>query len=236
MNRLLASAFALSFSVTPVLAGPVTDFEAAYNTAYASYRTALFATNTGDAARSAAVLGQLDSNWAGLMAQYRTSPPPQYQDDPMWDQTMAEVTAILGTATAEVAAGDLPAAHDTLEGVRDALGALHARNNVETFSDRMNAYHAEMEVVLAIDLTNLDATTRQGLLEHSAVLAYLATDVLSAPPAAATENADYAPLAAAMQASIDQFVAAARGSDDAALRTAIGALKAPYSRLFLFFG
>lgn len=236
MNRLLASALALSLGVSPVLAGPVTDFEAAYDTAYARYRTALFATNAGDAARSVAVLGQLDTAWSALMAQYRSSPPPQYEDDPMWDGTLAEVTAILDRATTQATAGDLPAAHDTLEAVREALGALHARNNVETFSDRMNAYHAEMEAVLALDLSALDATLRQSLLEHAAVLAYLATDVLAAPPAAAAASPDYAGLAAAMQTSVDQFIAAARSGDDAALRSAVAGLKAPYSRLFLQFG
>lgn len=236
MNRLLATALSLSLHVAPAMAGPVEDFESVYDTAYAQYRTALFATNAGNAERSVAVLGQLDSAWSALMAQYRASPPPQYEADPMWDETIEEVTTILDAATTQVAAGDLAMAHVTLEGVREALGALHARNNIETFSDRMNAYHAEMEAILEMDLDLVDATARQRLLEHSAVLAYLARDVLSAPPAVARDNAEYAPLAAAMQASVDQFVAAARAGDDAALRTAVGGLKVPYSRLFLQFG
>ncbi len=236
MKRLLTTALVLSLNVAPAMAGPVQDFETAYDSAYAQYRTALFATNAGNAERSVAVLGQLDSAWSALMAQYRVSPPPQYEADPMWDETIEEVTTILDAATTQAAAGDLATAHVTLEGVREALGALHARNNIETFSDRMNAYHAEMEAILEMDLDQIDATVRQSLLEHSAVLAYLANDVLSEPPAAALDSAEYGPLAAAMQASVDQFVAAARAGDDAALRTAVGGLKVPYSRLFLQFG
>ncbi|GAB4267929.1 MAG: hypothetical protein Kow0013_18300 [Pararhodobacter sp.] len=236
MNRLFASVVALTLTAAPALAGSVADFEAAHAATHASYRTALFATGSGDAARAGVAMEELDNGWAGLMSQYRSSPPPQYEDDPLWGQTLTEVTDILDQATADVSAGDLEAAHLTLEGVRDALGALHARNNIETFSDRMNAYHAEMEAVLDIDLSELDAATRQRLLEHSAVLAYLARDVLAAPPAAAEGNAQYAQLAAAMQASVDQFVAAARAGDDDALRAAIAGLKVPYSRLFVNFG
>ena len=236
MKRLLATAFVLSLNVAPVVAGPVADFENSYNVAYSSYRTALFATNTGDAAKSVGALKLLENNWTGLMIQYRASPPPQFEADPLWDQTIEDVTSLLDRSKTQAAAGDLPAAHETLEGIREALGALHARNHIETFSDRMNAYHTEMEVILGSDTTNMDVEVRRALLEHSAVLEYLATDVLSAPPAAAIESPEFATLAAGLQTSVDQFVDAARSGDDAALLAAIGALKVPYSKLFLKFG
>lgn len=236
MNRILAAAFVLSLGAAPVLAGPVTDFDDAYDVAYASYRIALFATNSGDAAKSDGALKQLDSTWTVLTGKYRASPPPQFEADPLWDQTIQEVTSLLDQAKTQTAAGDLPTAHATLEGIREALGSLHARNHVETFSDRMNAYHAEMEMILEMDMTRLDVAARQSLLEHSAVLAYLAADVLAAPPAAANANPEFMPLATGLQTSVDQFVAAARGDDYAALLTAVGALKVPYSKLFLKFG
>jgi hypothetical protein len=82
----------------------------------------------------------------------------------------------------------------------------------------------------------LDAAVKQSLLEHSAVLAYLAEDVVLAPPAGAINSPEFAALSVALQTSVDQFVAAARSGDDAALLGAIGALKVPYSKLFLKFG
>ncbi len=245
MNRLLTTALALSLAastalstgfVGSALAGPVADFEAAYDGAYASYRTALFATNSGDAAKSVGALTQLDAGWAALMAQYRASPPPQYEADPMWDASAQEVTDHVEAAKAQVAAGELPKAHETLEGIREVLGSLHARNGVETFSDRMNAYHAEMEVILGMDASAMDAAAKQSLLEHAAVLAYLAKDALDAPPAAAAGNAEYEALAKAVQGSVDQFLTAARSGDEAALKAALGGLKVPYSKLFLKFG
>jgi len=236
MNRIRATTLILSLGAAPALAGAVAEFETAYNTAYANYRTALFATNSGDATKSGGALKQFDGTWTELAAQYRANPPPQFEDDPLWGQTVEEVTSLLDQAKTQATAGDLPTAHATLEEIRDALGVLHARNNVETISDRMNAYHAEMEVILGMDMTNLDAAAKQNLLEHSAVLAYLAADVLSAPPAELIENPEFGTLAIGLQTSVDQFVAAARVGDDAALLASVRALKVPYLKLFLKFG
>jgi hypothetical protein len=222
--------------LSPAFAGPVTDFEAAYGEMYAGYRSALFATNSGSAENSAAALQGLEKQWDALTAAYGQTPPPQYESDPEWAATIANVSGSIAKASDAVAKGDLPASHETLEGVREAFSALHARNGIETFSDRMNAYHAEMEKIIGLDLAALDAGAKQTLLEHSAVLAYLAQDVLSAPPANAKDNAEYAILSAALQASVDQLVTAARAGDEAAIKAAVGALKVPYSKFFLKFG
>jgi hypothetical protein len=233
-TMLLSIAFLTSLA--PVYAGPVTDFESAYDEMYAGYRSALFATNSGNAEKSAAALQGLEKQWGSLIAAYGHTPPPQYESDPQWDKTIAAVSGSIARASEGVAKGDLAESHKTLEGVREAFSALHARNGIETFSDRMNAYHAEMEQILGLDLTSLDAPAKQTLLEKSAVLAYLAQDVLAAPPAMAEGNADYAALSAAMQASVDQLVAAARAGDETAIKAAVGGLKVPYSKFFLKFG
>lgn len=220
----------------PALAGPVTDFEAAYGDMYAGYRSALFATNSGSAEKSAAALDGLQKHWAALVTTYGKTPPPQYESDPMWGETIADVTGSIAKAAEAAAAGNLPESHETLEAVREAFSALHARNGIETFSDRMNAYHAEMEKILALDLSVLNPAARQAMLEHAAVLAYLAQDVLSAPPAGVADDADYAALSAALQASVDAFITAARAQDDAAIKAAVSGLKVPYSKFFLKFG
>ncbi|RYI13400.1 MAG: hypothetical protein EON48_12535 [Acetobacteraceae bacterium] len=233
-TTLLSLAVLACFS--PAFAGPVTEFEAAYGEMYAGYRSALFATNSGNAEKSAAALQGLETQWGALTATYGQIPPPQYEADPKWGDTIADVTGSIAKASEAVAKGNLPESHETLEGVREAFSALHARNGIETFSDRMNAYHAEMEKIIGLDLAALDAPAKQTVLEHAAVLAYLAQDVMSAPPASAEGNADYAPLSAAMQASVDQLLTAARAGDAAAIKAAVGGLKVPYSKFFLKFG
>jgi len=226
----------LSLQGTMALAGPVADFEGDFAGMYASYRGALFATNSGDAAKSGKALGALDSAWAALTTEYGTTPPPQYADDVQWASMVAEVQGDLDKAKAEAGAGELDTAHVTLEAIREAFSDLHARNGIETFSDRMNAYHAEMEHVLEVDIAAIDAATGQTLLEHAAVLSYLADDILQAAPAGAEGSGEYAALSKALQASVDQFLAAARSGDDAALKAAVGGLKVPYSKFFLKFG
>ena len=165
MRRILLTATLLSATFAgAVTAGPVSDFEAAFRGLYGNYRTALFATNSGDAAKSVKAMGAFDASWSAMMAEYGTTPPPHYADDPEWGATLASVQARLAAASTEVAAGKLPAAHEALEGIRDDIGDLHDRNMIETFSDRMNAYHAAMEEVLAIDPAtgHLDFSSFQG--------------------------------------------------------------------------
>lgn len=237
MIRSLATAsLVLSLQCAPVFAGPVSDFEAAFGDVYADYRSALFATNSGDTEKSNMILNGLGTKWNGLVAGFRLTPPPQYEDDPLWGETMDKVGGYLEKAKAEAENGQLPTAHETLEAVRDEIGNLHARNNVETFSDRMNAYHAEMEHVLDLDLSNIDAATKQTLLEHAAVLSYLADDVLQMPPAKIADQAEYDTLANALKSSVEKFLATARAGDAEGLKAAVGGLKVPYSKFFLKFG
>ncbi len=232
----LAAATAICLCTTSAHAGPVAEFELAFGDMYSSYRSALFATNSGDAEKSAKALKALDTKWAELTSVYANSPPPQYQDDPQWSQMIADVTGYLEQAESEAAAGQLPVAHVTLEAIREEFGSLHGRNGVQTFSDRMNAYHAEMEHVLELDLSGFDDAAANRVLEHAGVLGYLADDVLALPPAQAAGNAEYEPLAAAFRASVDQFVEAARARDGAAVQSAVAGLKVPYSKFFLKFG
>ena len=86
-------------------------------------------------------------------------------------------------AAAEISAGNLPEAHETLEAARDLMAALRHRNGVVTFSDHMNAYHAEMERML-INGPKLLAGPQgvQLLTAHSGVLEYLARQLRSRPP------------------------------------------------------
>lgn len=237
MTRLrLALCTAAMMSGTALLAGPVADYEGSYRAMYADYRAALFATNAGKQPDADRALAALEGKWDALAGTYGDAPPPHFADDPFWADTLAAVDGLIATAAAQVAAGDLPAAHETLEGVRDSFGALHRRNGIETFSDRMNAYHAEMEHVLATDLTEIDDLTRRTLHERAAVMAWLAADLLAHPPAEGVGNAAFTERAVPFAISVGAFLVAARGTDDAALREAVAGLRAPYARLFLDFG
>ncbi len=236
MRRVISAGLLAAVLAGPLLAGPVADFNADYGETYARYRAALFQTNSGQAEGSAKAMKALSGAWAGLNTTYGETPPPQFSEDPDWGVTMTAVANAIETASTQVAAGELAEAHDTLEHVRDVLGEMHMRNGVETFSDRMNAYHAAMEHVLKMDLKVLDAETVGQLRERAAVLSYLAGDVLSHPPKEAAGNAEFEGLTKAFGASVAAVLDAARTGDAEAIRAAVGGLKKPYSKLFLKFG
>ena len=229
----LATAAVLSLLAGSTLAGPFQDTEAALRGVYGQYRVALFATNTGNAAKSAEAIAAFDKGWTGLAAQITAA--PQYADDPAVPATLAAVTSHAAHAAEAVAAGNLPEAHEALEGIRAEIGSLHARNGISTFSDRMNAYHATMEEVLAVDPAKLDAAGMEMLAEKVGVLAYWATDIATNPAPEAADPA-YQPLADAFQASVASIVQAVRAGDTAAITAALPTLKPAYSKFFVQFG
>ncbi|MGC9371594.1 MAG: hypothetical protein ACP5DX_18845, partial [Paracoccaceae bacterium] len=183
----------------------------------------------------AKALAGLARKWDGLSADWATSPPPQYADDPAYAETLARVETTIAAAADQVAAGDLPGAHETLEAVRDALGELHLRNGIVTFSDRMNAYHARMEHVLMTDYAAMGEAALGLLREEAAVLAYLADDI-AAHPAPEADDPDFSPRLAALRKSVQALQEATRAGDlEAALAAARG-LKKPFSQFFVKFG
>jgi hypothetical protein len=228
MKRLAAAAAALIalLAASTVRAGEVSDFEGKMRAAYADYRTALFATNSGKAEPSAKAVVAFKSAWAPLAA---SPPPPQYVDDPAFAETMQAVATIADAAANEIAAGDLPKAHETLEGIREEIAGLHARNGIIGFSDRMNAYHAQMEAVIGMDASDPGAVAA-----GAAILGYLLADVTANPPAGA--DASFQELSSAVEASVSRLREATASNDQAAIKAAIGGLKMPYSKLFLKFG
>ena len=216
-------------------AGPFADFEGQLRQAYATYRAALFQTNTGEAEGAARALAGLAQKWDGLNAEWAASPPPQYADDPGFAETLAAVGTTVTAAADQVAAGDLPGAHESLEAVRDALGDMHLRNGIVSFSDRMNAYHARMEHVLLTDYAAMGEAALGPLREEAAVLAYL-VDEIEAHPAPEANDPDYAPRIAALRQSVQALQDAARAQDLEAALAAVRGLKRPFSQLFVKFG
>jgi hypothetical protein len=237
VNRLSFAAVSLLFLFAgSALSSPVAQFENQFHEMYGAYRIALFRTNTGTQQESEKALADFASQWNTLRSEYTQAPPPQYADDPLWSDTLAAVGESLDAATDAVSNADLVRAHESLEAIRDEIGALHARNNIETFSDRMNAYHAEMEDVLAVDLSVMDTSAAQELLERAAVLSYLAKEITGRPPPEAADSTDYAALVTAFDKSASDFLSAARQGNQAEIKAARSKLKAPYSKLFLKFG
>ena len=99
----------------------------------------------------------------------------------------------------------------------------------------MNAYHAQMELVLDTDYAAMGPAAIGALAQSAAVLRYLADEV-SKHPAPEAANPAYAPLVAGLNSSVKALNDAVQAGDLAAALAAVGALKTPYAKLFAKFG
>lgn len=215
-------------------ADPVTD---ALQKAYAPYRAALFKTNAGQAGESADALKQAQQAWSQVVQLVKSQPTVPYANDALMARTLTGVEEHYAKAAQQVAAGQLPQAHDTLEGVRDLLSELRRQNQVIVYSDHMNAYHAQMEHLLEEGPKWLKADDGlPRLAAQAGVLRYLAERLSSEAPAAVQASAEFKELLGAVTRSVEGLNAAVAAGDKARIEKAIGQVKAPYSKLFIKFG
>ena len=217
-------------------AGPIGDFEADFSAAYADYRAALLQTNRNDKAATERVLGDFIAKWRGIATRWGAAPPPHMAEDIQWSATLEKVAALASQAQKETASGELPKAHDTLENIREQIGALRERNRQVTFSDRMNAYHAKMEHALGRDVGVLDAHALGLLREDAAVLAYLADDLERHAPPQFKNDLKFGEALMALKKSVSALVQTVQAGEAADAKKALQGLKGPYARMFLQFG
>ncbi len=235
-THLAALGLAVTLATTvAAYAGPFADFEHGLRDAYGQYRTALFQSNMGNADATSKALKSLSEKWTALEMTWGKTPPPQYADDAGYADTLTAVESVIAQASQEVAGGDLAKVHVTLEGLRADVGALHDRNGIVSFSDRMNAYHAKMEAIIGLDLSAQPDGGLAALADGAAVLAYLTADIVAHPAPEAADPA-YGPALEAMSKSVEALQAAVHSGDAAAAKAAVGGLKVPYSKLFAKFG
>lgn len=234
VHVLSALSLCLGLAASAHAADAVTD---AMQLAYAPYRVALFSTSGKSQSEARSAVEQAQAALGRVVDQYGKLPPAPYDRDAGFAGSLAQVRSIYEKAALEIDAGKLPQAHETLEEARDVLAALRKRNGVIVFSDLMNAYHAEMEHLLNTGPQLLVAP--QGLLQLNAqagVLNYLARQLRLQASATLLQNAEFDTLLKAVEASVGALGAAAGAQDAAALKEAMGKVKAPYSKLFLKFG
>jgi hypothetical protein len=220
----------------PAFAGPIADYEAAFRTAYADYRSALFATNTNNRPASDKTVAAFEQKWSALAAKHRASPPPHYAEDPKWAATLDEVSGILVRAKAEIAKGDLAEAHETLESMRDVFAALRARNGVIAYSDRIDAFHHSMEEIGTKPYGGFTGAGLTELIEDAAILAHLGAELKKSPPPDALQSPEFAPLLDAVLKSVADLQAAAHAGDLDKIKAARARIKPAFAKLFVKFG
>ena len=224
----------LGLSAPVFAADAVTD---ALSDAYAPYRVALFKTSSAPTAEAAQAVEAARQRWQQLIAQHGAQPGAPYDRDPSYATSLQDVLRAFDTAATQARGGDLTAAHETLEKVRDLLAALRARNNIIVFSDHMNAYHAAMEKVLDAPMTTSPGPEAwQQLTMQVGVLEYLANRLVSEAPPELRQQEEFESLLGNLRTSVTTLKAAVLAADPAAVKAALGKLKMPYSKLFVRFG
>lgn len=224
----LAAAFAAAAS------DPVTD---AMNDAYGPYRAALFRTNSKAQAESEQTIAETQKRWQAFADRYGAKPAAPYDRDPAFSTTLADVAKVYKAADDQIRAGKLTEAHETLEQARDLMAQMRRRNGVITYSDHMNAYHAQMEHVLGDGgkLLAQPGGTLQ-LMAQVGVLEFLAQRLKSEAPKELAASPEFSASLAAVEGSVSLLKKAVMAQDQAQIKDAIGKLKGPYSKLFLNFG
>ncbi|CAN1551170.1 hypothetical protein MCEMSEM23_02190 [Rhabdaerophilaceae bacterium] len=225
-----AAAFTFVLAATSALGGPFRDAETELGQAYADYRTALFQTNQKDRTATDTALATFQAKWTALSVTWKSAPPPQYADDVKLTETLDAVARIANKAQVAASQGELAQSHEILEGIRDQLGALRARNSVISFSDRMNAYHEIME-----HASGMPDMTPAAALEHAAVLVYLAKEIAANRPVS-INSPGFDVALKALEDSVTAFQNAARSGEKATIDATRRGLRPPYSRMFLRFG
>lgn len=234
LHRLSALALAAALSFPAFAADVVTD---AMQAAYGPYRAALFRTNGKSQPEAQKAIDQTQQAWKGVTDRFAAKPAAPYDRDAEFAATLAKVSAVYDKAAAEIGAGKLPEAHETLEQARDLMAAMRQRNGVVVLSDHMNAYHAEMEHLLIEGPKMLAGPQGLGQLTAQAgVLEYLAKQLRTQAPMALRQNAEFDTLLKDVEGSVQAVKNAALSQDAAALKAAMEKVKAPYSKLFLKFG
>jgi hypothetical protein len=215
-------------------ADAVTD---AMQTAYAPYRVALVKTNGQSQVESQQAVKQAQQAWTQLTSQFGTTPTAPYDRDAAFAASLAEVALVYSQAAAEVAANQLATAHNTLERVREVTAEMRHRNQVIVFSDHMNAYHRQMELLLREgEKTLAQANGPLQLSSTVGVLNYLALNLTREAPATLLNNEEFMGLLKAVTLSAQHLQATLMTNDLTAVKEAMRKLKSPYSKLFLKFG
>lgn len=214
------------------------QFQQDVNNAYANYRMALFQTNKNNQTKSLESALSFQQQWLAITEKYGDAPPEVYAADPQWRPTLVNIGDITALGIREILADKLSAAHETLEAIRDELGALRQRNQVSTFSDHVNDYHEAMESLLHLELKPYDIDDKALLFirEQLAVLDYLAEKMKENAPAEYLKKDKFNKALKGVFNSLKKLRQAVDEKNTDKIVKAIKELKPAYAKVFVKFG
>lgn len=112
------------------------------------YRRSLLGTSKGAPERVPQSLAKSREAWYSFLGYWYATPPPEYAEDAHWQADLAAITGHIHLAEWLATSGDMHAAHETLESVRQIWMGIRTRNRVRWFGDEITRYHDVMEPVV----------------------------------------------------------------------------------------
>ena len=229
----------LVLSAPAAAASQQSRFLEAVAAAYTHYRGAYSYLRTGNAALAALEIEQAQEKWRVVLSGFDKSPPDSFAADPLWHETLSGVAAALEDALAKTDAGELDAARQILAPVRQDLADLRRRNNVTTFSDRIDEMSAAMDALWRYRHAPPDFAapdTARQLVSRTAVFSHMLNRVQDAAPPAVTESAEFQRLIAGALEGTDRLWLALEQKDQRLLINTLRELRSFEQILFLKFG
>lgn len=206
-----------------------------------AYIPALSLSNQGKRERTERAMERVEDEWGRFRDEYGS-----YEGDVLWQETLRRVGDALSEAAVHLEGGELPKAHEALEGVRDAFHALREERSMDYYIDYLNRYHETMEEVLGTageaGAGGIDQArkTRIAALEGEARTRWEALYSADFDPALfgfdGGKTAELRGAVSAIGKSLDALRAAlCEKNSEAVVKASLG-LRPPYVKAFLMFG
>ena len=176
------------------------------------------------------------ATWNKLDGQFDPKPPAPYDHRMACVASVLEISKVSDQALAVVNVGQLTTAHNTLEHVRDVLADMRQLNEVVVYSDRMNAHHSQMEVIMVHHSETL--AQPKGMLHmtlQAGASSYLAKQLEVQAPTGLKNSEEFNRMLKAVNQSVGALEAALLNQDLAAAKEAASKPNGSYRKLVFNF-
>ncbi len=130
-------------------AGPLEDFNAAVERFNAPYKSAVFYLRTGNAGIAQLELSQAVTEWQAILERFRDAPPPPFDKDAKWGESIGAVTSTLEDAKSGIESDPPKTVRAKLLPIRDWLHDLRSRNGVRVLADCIHELRPAMDTLYA---------------------------------------------------------------------------------------
>lgn len=154
-STLLAAAL-WTGAVGGVVAGDLTDFNAAIETASSHNRAAIGYLRTGNADGAALELDRLRDAWRKLTARFAGHPPDAFDGNPLYPKLFTAIDARLVGADMMLSSGRPKIARQSLIAIREDLHKLRQASGVTVLADCIGDSNKAAAALLAYDKRDID--------------------------------------------------------------------------------